>query len=142
MWTFKGCAGRLNAAKYLVEGITISAISKAPQSPALPLWVCAGEGRGCAGRSCPCAGIRAVRNQRDRPVGTEGEKSVRTSDIHWQNLEGEVAFSTATQYFSKQEWCIINRKKDSIKKHRENNISLGLSLIITYKPNIHILILE
>lgn len=47
VWTFKGCAGRLDAAKYLVEGITISAISKLPQTPALPHWVLeAGEGRG------------------------------------------------------------------------------------------------
>lgn len=47
VWTFKGCAGRLDAAKYLVEGITISAISKLPQTPALPPWVLrAGEGRG------------------------------------------------------------------------------------------------
>lgn len=46
VWTFKGCAGRLSAAKYLVEGITISAISKVPQTPALPLSVLqAGEGR-------------------------------------------------------------------------------------------------
>lgn len=47
MWTFKGCAGRLNAAKYLVEGITISAISKIPQTPSLLFLVLeAGKERG------------------------------------------------------------------------------------------------
>lgn len=94
MWTFKGCAGRLSAAKCPVEGITISAISKVPQIPALPLSLLgAGEGRG---KGCPCAGIRAVGNQRDPPVCVEGGKNSQTSDAHRQNLEEEVAFSTAT----------------------------------------------
>lgn len=75
VWTSKGSAGRLGAAKYLVEGITISAISKLPQSPALLLVVSqAGQGRagGCADNGCPSAGIQVVGNQRDQPTGVEG----------------------------------------------------------------------
>lgn len=85
VWTFKGCAGRLNAAKCPVEGIAISTISKVPQT------LTGRGGRGCAGRGCPCAGVGAARNQRDPPVTVKGEKNSRTSEVHCQNLEGEVA---------------------------------------------------
>lgn len=57
VWTFKGCAGRLDAAKYLVERITISAISELPQSPALPLSVSqAGEERMLSWQGLSCRG--------------------------------------------------------------------------------------
>lgn len=72
VWTFKGYAGRLGAAKYLVEGITISAISELPEpQPCLQRCRQGREG-GCAHRGCPFGSIRAVGNQRDRLPHVEG----------------------------------------------------------------------
>jgi len=77
VWTFKGCAGRLDAAKHLVEGITISAISKLPQTPALPLCVYRKRRQaGCVGSGSPFEGIQAVGNQRDQPVSVEGAEKL------------------------------------------------------------------
>lgn len=77
MWTFKGCAGRLGAAKYLVEGITISAISELPEPQPCFLQRCRqGREGGCVRRGCPFGSIQAVGNQRDRLPHVEGTEKL------------------------------------------------------------------